>query len=167
MRTMRQMQAAAKWDTGFSKPESEPPVRVQPVVGPPDCRWMTYLIETGEIDGYEGTCKCYAWFLLVSDLPNDKMVCHECDNPACWNPAHLHIGTALDNYLEMKARGRLVRLRGEAHGQSKLTESDVAAIRATYSPRSGNTSLLLSKKYNVCFQTICDVINRKNWRHVS
>lgn len=27
MRTMRQMQAAAKWDTGFAKPESEPPVR--------------------------------------------------------------------------------------------------------------------------------------------
>lgn len=32
MRTMRQMQAAAKWDTGFDKPASEPPVRVQPVV---------------------------------------------------------------------------------------------------------------------------------------
>lgn len=30
MRTMRQMQAAAKWDTGFDKPASEPPVRVQP-----------------------------------------------------------------------------------------------------------------------------------------
>lgn len=32
MITMKQMQAAAKWDTGFAKPESEPPVRVQPVV---------------------------------------------------------------------------------------------------------------------------------------
>lgn len=26
MTTMKQMQAAAKWDTGFAKPESEPPV---------------------------------------------------------------------------------------------------------------------------------------------
>ncbi len=32
MRTMRQMQAAAKWDTGFAKPEREPPVRVQRLV---------------------------------------------------------------------------------------------------------------------------------------
>ena len=26
MTTMKQMQAAAKWDTGFAKPESEPPI---------------------------------------------------------------------------------------------------------------------------------------------
>lgn len=32
MRTMKQMQAAAVWDTGMAKAESEPPVRVQPVV---------------------------------------------------------------------------------------------------------------------------------------
>lgn len=32
MITMKQMQAAAKWDTGMAKSESEPPVRVQPVV---------------------------------------------------------------------------------------------------------------------------------------
>lgn len=43
MRTMKQMQAAAKWDTGFAKPESEPPVRVQPVVSPYDCCDMTTL----------------------------------------------------------------------------------------------------------------------------
>jgi hypothetical protein len=32
MKTMRQMQAAAVWDTGMSKSESEPPVRVQRMV---------------------------------------------------------------------------------------------------------------------------------------
>lgn len=35
MITMKQMQAAAKWDTGMAKPESKPPVRVQPVVTTP------------------------------------------------------------------------------------------------------------------------------------
>lgn len=34
MRTMKQMQAAAKWDNPFDKTESEPPVRVQRLVGP-------------------------------------------------------------------------------------------------------------------------------------
>ena len=37
MITMRQMQAAAKWDTGCAKPESEPPVRVQRLVSCPLC----------------------------------------------------------------------------------------------------------------------------------
>lgn len=33
-------------------------------------------------------------------------VLHDCDNPACVNPAHLHVGTQAQNMVERNQRGR-------------------------------------------------------------
>ena len=37
--------------------------------------------------------------------PHDYVM-HKCDNPKCCNPKHLQVGTALDNLLDAKAKGR-------------------------------------------------------------
>jgi len=39
----------------------------------------------------------------------DKLVCHACDNPQCYNPTHLYIGDKSTNALdhERSLRGRL------------------------------------------------------------
>lgn len=51
----------------------------------------------------------YAWTLFCGPIPDGLLVCHRCDNPLCVNPAHLFTGTALDNAMDAKLKGRLDR----------------------------------------------------------
>jgi hypothetical protein len=46
-------------------------------------------------------------FTIVNGpIPDDIDVLHECDNPPCFNPGHLHGGDQLQNVLESVERGR-------------------------------------------------------------
>lgn len=47
-----------------------------------------------------------AWELTVGEAPSELWRLHRCDNPPCVNPAHLFLGTALDNWLDMVSKGR-------------------------------------------------------------
>jgi hypothetical protein len=43
---------------------------------------------------------------------NELLVCHTCDNPCCVNPAHLFIGTNLDNAKDRETKGRGKHIKG-------------------------------------------------------
>lgn len=47
-----------------------------------------------------------AWMLFVGPIPKGMWVLHRCDARDCVRPAHLFLGTAGDNSLDMSAKGR-------------------------------------------------------------
>lgn len=126
----------------------------------------------------------------VGDIPEGMFVCHTCDNPPCFNPDHLFVGTPDDNMKDMVSKGRQAlgekngsvkwlnrRPRGETHwaflnkelyprGEDipwhKLTEEDVRFIRAN--PQIGSSEL--ARKYGVAVPTIVRARVGATWRHV-
>ncbi len=49
-----------------------------------------------------------AYALTNGPIPAGSVVCHTCDTPTCCNPAHLVLGTQLDNIRDMDRKGRRV-----------------------------------------------------------
>lgn len=47
-----------------------------------------------------------ASFAAFKGDPGGRLVCHDCDQPGCVNPAHLYAGTHVDNRADMLARER-------------------------------------------------------------
>lgn len=96
------------------------------------------------------------------------VVRHKCDMPLCVNPDHLVIGTHADNARDMAERGRNAQPKGEAHGNAKLTEADVRAIRAVYIPRCRTHSQdAIAQRFGVAQSVISDIIHHKSWSHVA
>lgn len=101
---------------------------------------------------------------VYGKIPDGLYVCHHCDNPPCCNPKHLFLGTHQDNVndREIKGRNRLPNVKGERHGNHKLTEVQVREIRDLYA--SGEHSYYsLSDIYGVSFGQIRNVVKRRAW----
>jgi hypothetical protein len=71
-----------------------------------------------------------AWELEHGASPGEMHVRHKCDNPPCQNPAHLELGTHLDNMRDMVQKKRSFTGRGEnKKGLAKLTNQQADQIR--------------------------------------
>lgn len=121
-----------------------------------------------------------AFILEFGMIPDGHHVCHKCDNPACFNPAHLFSGTPKDNLSDMARKGRSnagkrfprgdshwsklrgEEVRGSANGNSKLKDSDVLAIRA-----SKEKGARLAERYGVSQSTISGLRKGKGWPHLT
>jgi hypothetical protein len=82
-------------------------------------------------------------------IPDGLFVLHRCDNPPCVNPEHLFLGDTRDNAIDMvrKGRHRGGARRGEANHFAKLTDAQVAVLRADRT--AGMTQRALARKYGV------------------
>lgn len=86
--------------------------RVDQSGGPDACwLWLGKRIVSGRygvvfINYHEIRAHRYAFELTHGPIPTGLLVLHSCDNPPCVNPAHLRLGTSLDNARDTAARGR-------------------------------------------------------------
>jgi hypothetical protein len=135
--------------------------------GPDDCwEWQAGLRGTlgyGQFwhDGTNRNAHRVAYLLERGPIPEGLVVRHQCDNPACVNPAHLELGTYAQNSADMVERGRQNSPIGERHGQRKLTEQQVMEIRSSNEPQQA-----LAVRYGMTQTAIGSVRRGKTWSHL-
>jgi len=160
--------------------------------GPDDCWfWTGHLTASGgygQIDYYVGRTKKLvrahrlAYELAKGPIPPDwegrAVVRHLCAGRyppgdvsyrRCCNPAHLELGTDLDNHRDMWAAGRQQsyknQRRGESHPGAKLTEALVLEMRRRF--KAGETGLALAAAYGVHQEVAWRAIHGLTWAHVA
>ena len=104
-----------------------------------------------------------AWIMANGPIPNDLLVLHRCDTTLCVNVGHLFLGTHIDNVEDCIRKGRRKQgdHKGERHAKAKFTNADILEIRA-----DSRSHVEVAKERDVDRSTICDIRNRKTWRHI-
>jgi DNA-binding MarR family transcriptional regulator len=97
-------------------------------------------------------------------IPPGMCVCHSCDNRACVNPAHLFIGTHVDNMQDMISKGRKFITAGELSSCAKLTNQDVLEIRELGS--QGFRQVDIAKRFGVRRASVSVILNGSTWKHL-
>jgi hypothetical protein len=155
--------------------------------GGPDSCWLWRAGRTPEgygkhkVNGRAWRAHRLVWVLVNGPIPAGMEVCHDCpggDNPSCVNPAHLWLGTRLQNAGDMVAKGRSARgdrhrtrlypernHRGELHGSARLTQAQVDEIRALHRPGEYG-SRRLSRRFGVSMSTIHRILSRQSWKPI-
>lgn len=109
----------------------------------------------------------YAWCLShdldIHQFSPDVVVRHKCDNGRCCNPAHLELGSQLDNIQDTILRGRVAK--GEGVSSSKLTEEQV--VQVLNQLKAGTTHAAIADSFGVSRAAISMISAGRNWAHVS
>lgn len=133
--------------------------------------WTGYLFNKGEIgreyggvflDGKRRLVHRLAWEAVNGPIPKSTEVCHKCDNPKCWRPDHLFLGSHKDNMDDRDTKGRNNPnfAIGFRLPQTKLSEDDILEIRELHS--SGIKQCDLAKKFGVSPGYISSIVNNKS-----
>jgi hypothetical protein len=100
-----------------------------------------------------------AYVLTYGPIPLGVYVLHRCDTPPCCNPHHLFLGTQRENCADAKSKDR--HTRGERNGSSKLTPTQVIAIRA-----DRRRQIDIAATYNIRQTTVSEIKLRHRWSHL-
>lgn len=88
----------------------------------------------------------------------DNSVLHKCDNPSCFNPDHLFLGTQADNMKDMvvKGRGYQPKWAGESHPNSRLSDEDITSIKS-----DTRTQRVIASEYGITQAHVSNIKNGK------
>lgn len=104
-----------------------------------------------------------SYILHHGEVPTHLRVCHTCDTPLCVNPAHLWLGTQLENIKDRQMKAR--QAVGERNARSLLTEAKVREIRGHFA--SGLSRAAIGRMVGRSFHTVSSVVKRLSWKHVA
>lgn len=110
--------------------------------------WVVHNGEIPEGEGYHGTC-----------------VCHKCDNRLCVNPAHLFLGSNLDNMKDRDTKGRRTAPRGAAHPMAKISEDTARYCAAEV--QSGRSAASVAAEVGLTPFHVGRIARGQAWAHLS
>lgn len=132
---------------------------------------------TGLFDDRTRRAHRVAHEMQVGPIPEGHQVAHHCDNPPCVRGVHLFAATQAGNSADMVAKGRSLtgsrnpnvvhadrRPRGSRNGQSKLTEEQVAVIKARLT--TGERLSSIAADHGVTHAAIWFIAKGIGWTHV-
>lgn len=108
--------------------------------------------------------------VAMTYLPNDEgksFVLHKNDVKHDNRVENLYWGTKKQNRADAFRNGvaKMPNLKGEGHGQAKITEDDALEIRKRYN-EGDITQKALAEEYGLTQQGVSDIINRRSWKHI-
>lgn len=98
----------------------------------------------------------YSYQYHIGDIPNGLFVLHKCDNPACFNPNHLFVGSTKDNMIDM--------MKKERCGTAKLNNEKARKIKILI--KNGLSDYEIGNSFSVCHETIRCIRFNKTWKHI-
>lgn len=115
--------------------------------------------------GKAGTLSAHriVWIALFGAIPADVEVNHKNLDKSDNRPDNLELTTHLDNIQHAMKLGVVPPMRGERNGQSKLTETDVANIRAAFA--KGEAKRSIARRFGVTPTHIRHIVSGRAWKH--
>lgn len=128
--------------------------------------WQAGKTEFGygqfKVKSYQGiNSHRVTWELFYGEIPDGLWVLHTCDNPACCNPNHLFLGTALDNARDKESKNRGNK-KGEHNSGHKLTQAQVVYVRLRYA-KGDILQRELAAEMGVDPSVISRIVRNKQW----
>jgi hypothetical protein len=109
-------------------------------------------------------CTRLVWEWEKGKIPENKIICHSCDNPACVNINHLFLGTKADNMMDCVKKGRKLGLLGEKSPRARLKDEQVIKIKKLI--KSGIALKEIARDFKVSKTTIHYIKSGRCWKHV-
>jgi hypothetical protein len=106
----------------------------------------------------------HAWSLTNDHqpIPSGMQVLHRCDNPPCVLGEHLFLGTHAENMQDMSRKKRR-SWAGVSNPNCRLSDEQVADIRARYIPRKNGAQL--AREFGCSLSTITNIAAGRSGRY--
>lgn len=105
-----------------------------------------------------------AWYMKHGPIPDNKEVCHRCDNPACCNVDHLFLGTQIDNMVDAICKNR--QAKGALLPQTRHSDETIRAIKLARQ-NEGLKVGQLSQRFGIAHGHISMILSGKIRKNVT